>query len=220
MKKAMIAANILFFIIVGFYACNQQKTEADPCQQLHAKDYSGKPMKGYLDVNLAKEIADLYYGDKDKAYISDAGGITNIEDAKAVWFDLETLKQYIWQIEDTLCKQGCNIDSLGLGMHVYFAKYPDSSLISQFGVDPKYAMHQTVFLTATYKGQKGNIDFDPFHPGADKCKPTPLGAYLQRSASSREGMKLGGGDGDAGVLNHGNLAPPPSGTGEFPSTGN
>lgn len=219
MKKAMIAANILFFVIVGFYACNNQKSDSDACQKIHSQDFTGQPIKGYLDVNLAKEIADAYYADKDKSFISDAGGVTNVEDSRTVWFDLQTLKQYIWQIEDTLCKQGCNIDSLGLGLHLYFAKYPDSSLISQFGVEPRYANHQTIFLTATYKGKKNNIDFDPFHPGPDKCKPTPLRAYLQRSSNSREGMKLSGGDG-AGVLNHGGLIPPPPGEGSFPSDDN
>jgi hypothetical protein len=222
MKKALIAINVLFLVIICFLACKQTSTnQPDPCQKLHAKDYSGQQMKGFLDVKLAKEIADAYDADKQKAFISEGGSMTGMEDAHCVWYSLDELKQYIWMMEDTLCKQGCNMDSLNLGLHLYFAKYPDSSRIKAFGVDPSYALHQTVFMTATYKGDSSNIDFDPWHIGTQKCKPTPLSAFL-RSANNKDGMMLKGDgeEGDAGVLNHGGLIPPPAGGGGFPSGGN
>jgi hypothetical protein len=219
MKKALITLNLVFLVIICFLACNPQ-TEETACDQLHAKSYSGLPMDGYLNVDLAKEIADAYDADVEKAYISMGGQMTNKEDAHRVWFSLEKLKQYIWQIEDTLCKQGCNIDSMRLGVHFYFAKYPDSSRIKEYGVDPSYANHQTMFMTATYKGTNSNVDFDPWHIGPEKCKPAPLSTFL-RAGTKKEGMMLKGeGDEGAGVLNHGDLAPPPDGSGGFPSTDN
>jgi hypothetical protein len=221
MKKALIALNAFFLIVICFLACQQGEpngAELSACTKLHAKDYSGKERKGFLNVKAAKEMADRYDADKEKAYISEDGHMTNIEDAHRVWFSIEELKQYIWMMEDTLCKQGCNMDSLNLGIHIYFAKYPDSTGTAALGADPKYSKHQTVFMTATYKGIKNNVDFDPWHIGTQKCKPTPLSAFL-RLANNKDGMMLkGAGDeGDAGVLNHGNLAPPPGGSGGFPT---
>ena len=219
MKKALIAINALFFVIICFLAC-QQKTDQpqDDCTKLHAKSYAGQERKGFLNVRLAKEIADAYDADQEKSYISSGGKMTGMEDAHRVWFSIEDLKQFIWIMEDTLCKQGCNMDSLGLGVHIYLAKYPDSSRIKEFGVDPKYANHQTLFFTATYRGGKGgNIDFDPWHIGTEKCRPTPLSAFIRPVAGKNAADDF---DDDAGVLNHGNLAPPPDGTGGFPSNDN
>lgn len=218
MKKALIFTNIIFLIIICFLACNNEQAEQTACEKIHSKSYSGEPQEGYLNVNLAKEIADAYDADQEKAYISMGGKMTGMQDAHRVWFNLEKLKQYIWQIEDTLCKQGCNLDSLGLGMHIYFAKYPDSSRIKEFGVDPSYANHQTIFMTATYRGTKNNIDFDPYHIGTEKCKPTPLSAYIR--SDNKDGMMLKGSGEEPGVLNHGSISPPPEGTGSFPSDDN
>jgi hypothetical protein len=176
-------------------------------------------LKGLLDVKLAKEIADAYGNDKGKSLID--GGM---QDTKSVWFSLDDLKHYIWAIEDTLSKQGADPDKLNMGIRVYFAKYPDSSRIRDFGVDPSYASHHTVFFVATYKGEKSNVDFDPWNVGPDKSKPIPFaqtfrGTGLNRS-SMFKGLYAGAGgfgDGDAGtVLNHGDLAPPPAGSGVFP----
>jgi hypothetical protein len=233
MKKIFLIVNVCFVITLVLFACHNRRigagTSDAACLRMHAKDYSGKLLEKYLDVRLAKEITDLYYRDKEKSYISNGGPNNGLEDAKAIWFSLDDLKHYIWQIEDTLCKQGCDINKLDLGLHVYFAKYPGQDRIKEFDVDPKYADHQTVFFTATYRGNKNNIDFDPFHPGSDKCRPTPLAEYLKRASnafknsSGKQSIFMGPDgftDDGAGVFNHGGLRPPPAGEGGFPSNDN
>lgn len=210
MKKNLLAVMGLLIMTGAFYGCTTE------CKKQHVKDYSGVELKGFMPLKQAKAISDLYYADLDKSHISVDGKVTAEEDAKSIWYDLETIKQYIWMIEDTLHKQGCNLDSLKLGLHFYLAKYPDSAHIAEYGVDPSYANHQTVFITATYLDGKTNVDFDPYHIGGEKCKPMPLKSYL-RQEKSTEGMRMSGVTEDPGVLNHGTLIPPPYGEGSFPS---
>lgn len=215
MKKALIALNLLLLVIILFLACKNDKAEPTACEKIHAKSYEGQEMDGYLSVAQAKEISDAYDADVEKAYISMGGKMTNVPDAHRVWMSIDKLKQYIWQMEEVLCKQGCDLDSMGLGLHFYLAKYPDSSKIKEYGVPAVYANHQTIFITATYKGKTANVDFDPFNVGPEKCKPTPLSELLKNPKSNGGPIKAGEG---GGVLNHGTLAPPPDGAGGFPST--
>lgn len=223
MKKTLVALNAIALVFFGIYACKQKTAsteETDPCTAVHARDYSGQKAEGMITLAQAMEITQLYYKDYNKSHIGVDGKVTKDEDTKNIWYSLETLKKYIWAIEDTLCKQGCNLDSLGLGLHFYMAKYPDAKQCVAMGVDSSYAHHQTLVITATYKDGKNNVDFDPYYVGSQKCKPTPLKSYMAQAANKAEGMVMkGGGDDGAGALNHGGLIPPPFGDGSFP-TGN
>ena len=200
---------ILFLLLTTlFFACKQPAEKPHPWEG----EFGGKEPAGMIDVNVALEMTKAYQADKGKSQIEG----TDRPDALSVWFSLQELKHYIWKVEDTLRKQGCNLDSMGLGMHIYYAKYPDEARMKELGFRPEYALHHTAFLTATYKDGKSNIDFDPWHIGPEKCKPSPLKNLLYIGDSVRPGRLKDGGDG--GVLNHGTLRPPPSGSGEFPET--
>ena len=73
MKKALIALNLLFLVIILFLACKNDKAEPTACEKIHAKSYEGQEMDGYLSVAQAKEISDAYDADVEKAYISMGG---------------------------------------------------------------------------------------------------------------------------------------------------
>ncbi len=218
MKKALLVVST--FLSLYLISCK----EATPNGDMHCKDYSGMERKNMLDARLALQISNAYLADSTKAKI----GGTGQADATSVWYSLEELKKYIWQLEDTMMKQGCDPAKLNLGFHVYFAKYPDSSKIKDYDVDPSYAGHQTVFFVPTYTNDKAKIDFNPWNVGNDKNAPTPLSKLLgdnrtgdvlnfKRAAAGAGGYGNGGDGGAGGVFNHGDLAPPPSGTGIFPS---
>ncbi len=221
MKKTLMALTAFALVLGGLFSCKQKaaSVSGDPCTAVHARDYSGQKAEGMISLAQAMEITQLYYNDYDKSHIEIDGKVTKAEDTKNIWYSLETLKKYIWAIEDTLCKQGCNLDSMGLGMHFYFAKYPDAKACMGMGVDTSYAHHQTLVITATYKNGNTNVDFDPYAVGSQKCKPTPLKSYLEQSKSSEGTVMKGYGGEDPGALNHGGLIPPPFGSGSFP-TGN
>lgn len=208
-----------FIVIAGccllLIACKQKQEKPHPWEN----EFQGKEPAGMIDARIALEMTKAYQADKGKALIEGTGR----EDALSLWFSLQELKHYIWKIEDTLRRQGCNPDSMGLGMHIYYAKYPDEARMKELGFKPEYALHHTAFLTATYKNGKNNVDFDPWHIGPEKCKPTPLKRLLYGADTVKvRKMMMGGkyGDsGDGGVLNQGTLQPPPPGTGEFPEEG-
>lgn len=233
MKKTLFLANILFGCLFIISSCGEAHHDGNGSNNgggnggnidsIHCKDYTGIPLKNLLDVRLAKAISDNYKADKAKSTVD--GGL---EDATSVWFSLDELKHYIWAIEDTLMKQGIKPDALNMGMRIYYAKYPDASRIKEYGVDERYASRHTVFMVATYKGAKKNVDFDPWNIGPDKTKPTPFATLLRqtgKTGSLMKNMRAGvGGFGQYGnegtVLNHGDLAPPPAGEGTFPQDDN
>jgi hypothetical protein len=245
MKKVLIFTNVVFLAIILFMACNHHEDTKstdtrDKCRDLHCRDYSSGTSTGLIDINTAIELAERYKADAGKFYIGNGAINTTEQDARSVWFDLETLKAFIWRIEDTLCKAGC-IDSLKPGIRIYYGKYPDSTRMSTMSdladVKPEYQFHHTVFMVPTYKVGRGaeakHIDFDPWNMGPDKCKPVSLyemykdyiESYRNQKGEPKRGdqkrMLLFAGvgaktDASGEEQNHGGLAPPPDGVG-FPS---
>ncbi len=219
MKRTLFTA-VVVFACCSLYSCRDQEPPKHECPT-NCKDYTGVEMKGLIDASVAYDIANAYKGDKSKAVIDGTGQ----EDATSIWFSLETLKQYIWKIENEMQKKKMNADSLNLGIRIYYAKYPDAATMKRLGFKTEYALHHTTFLVATYKGKNNNIDFDPWNMGSDAVRPTPLKEilenYKKNQATKAAAAGAGGQGGGGGVLNQGDLKPPPAGDGyEFPQTDN
>jgi hypothetical protein len=215
MKKSLLIANLVFVSFL-FYSCKEQEPPKHECPP-HCKDYTDVEMKGIIDANVAFDIANSYKTDKSKSTIEGTGQ----QDANSIWFSLETLKQYIWKMETELAKNKCNIDSLNLGIRIYYGKYPDVETMRKLGFKPEYALHHTAFIVGTYKGKKNHIDFDPWNIGKDACRPTPLRELLDRRNQIGRAAAAGAGgrEGDPGVLNQGDLKPPPADEGfGFPTS--
>ncbi len=213
MKKVGIAA-LLLMVSGLIISCKNDRKETHPWE----KEFSDKKPAGLINAEFALAMTKNYQADNGKAIIES----TNTEDALSVWFSLQTLKHYIWKMEDALKKQGCDLEKMNLGLHIYYAKYPDSLAMLERNLPVEYALRHTSFLTATYKDGKNNVDFDPWHIGDDKCKPTPLSELLKLSKASQQKMMKENGDDkeDPTVLNQGTLAPPPPGGGTFPEASN
>jgi hypothetical protein len=230
MKALLIITNLLFLGVIlsqNFWGVPLYKTPVVNCDQQCA-DYSSDPFKG-ISAKLAQRISDNYERDKGKKYIGMGAENTSIEDARSAWFSLETLKKFIWNIEYKACEQKCK---LRLGIRIYYAKYPDSTTMQadpelKNMVNPQYALHHTLFMVPTYERHDGNIDFDPWHWGADNCTPEPLreqfsaGKVDLKTARSKSLILTVWSKymlpitGSAAQQNHGDLAPPPNGSGSF-----
>lgn len=185
------------------------------CDNINA-NYSGERFKG-ISIDLARQIAEHYGRDNGKRLIENGGQMTGMEDTRSVWFSLETLKKFIWHIEHAACNQGCN-GNIRLGVRIYFAKYPDSIAMANHDelkdLNPLFAQHHTLFMVPTYETGSGNADFNPWNWGNDKCNPISVKDRLNPSFNDTRKMKmliLAVGE----EQNHGDLAPPPSGTGIF-----
>ncbi len=138
----------------------------------------------------------------------------NYLDAASVWFGLDDLKKFIWQIENSVCKNNCP-DSFNLGVRIYYAKYPtinSANLITYpdlKNVPDSFGDMHTVFMVPTFD------------------KPTAPGVhndfYLDKSFNNGKGcmptLIPSDGTGLVAVLmagkNHGTLCPPVCGRTAF-----
>ena len=239
MKSFLVFTNILFIAaiiyLLWFRKCKEIESPSHggdkPCTAVHCKDYSGD-MQGLIDFTVAQKMANDYAADAGKFWIG-SGPADKTQDARSAWFSLETLKKFIWKIEDTLCKAGC-IDKIKTGIRIYYAKYPDSATMKLSpdlaGVKPQFEFHHTVFMVPTFDKGTGDdvkhVDFDPWHMGPDKCNPIPLSAWFKQMKQDQQRQQkeprktmflIMGGGSNSDEQNHGDLMPPPADEGGFPS---
>lgn len=228
MKQILIATNIILLGVAVFFCykffdiknvksgqkpINETGNSSglgEPCRNRLCKDYSNEPWEGLIRANLAHRMAERYRGDLGKKVIWFGNNETNIPDATSVWFDLDKLKKFIWEIELKQCSENCR-DSLGI--RIYYAKYPDTAGMRTNDLamlNPSYANHHTVFMVPTYWNAtlQANVDFDPFGKG---CR-----ARFDTSMIAKPGLiffGFGTGEG-TDAENHGSLIPPgiPTGT--------
>lgn len=245
MKKVLLFTNVALLSIILVLSCNKTDIVADntsnestksatvskaPCQNencMACTDHSSSRFDG-IDPYLAKQLF-VDYVDKNQPRLQIA---ENIEDANRLWFSLESLKNFIWQIEKEMCNKPCARENeLRLGVRVYYARYPSDMHIDGLrGLPKDYAEHHTLFMVPTYEDQTGTqVDFDPWNWG-NECTPTPLhkvfsmGLFLKKNScffSIAEPQYYKDKCGDAqpwmlrgqpfGAMNHGNLEPPPMG---------
>lgn len=192
--------------------------DTPPCQE--CVDYSSLPFKGMSVVNATGIAKDYQTMNKPKLLI---GGLKI--DATSIWFSVETLKNFIWKIEEATCEQRCPAN-LNLGIRIYYARYP--KIVGTPGTDfasipPSYKEHHTLFMIPTYQDLTNpsvQWDFDPWHWGGDNCLPTSLSTWMQQrpdpfpgeeslifSPSEDEYFKTGV-DSWGLARNHGSLIPP------------
>ena len=245
MKKILIATNALLTVFIFLYACNSEKQPAkiegddpvkmeigkipsDSCAPKFTRDYSDPEANGSIDAFLAKRISEDYKADPFKGFVSrESLGAANKKnpDALCIWFELGKIKNLISMIENSVCAKNCD-NPLNLGIRIYYAKYPsvtgpDAAHEDMRRLPTNYAGRHTVFLVGTYDNRKGeHVDFDPMNVG-DKCAPTPYKTLLALRDGRKFKITSAGKKLNAAVLrdttvNHGDLTPPPAGSGTFP----
>lgn len=129
-----------------------------------------------LKIDLVHEMVNGYQSKQLKS-IENASLNPILNDAHSVWFDLETLKNFIYQIEIKAKKNNKSIPSSDLGVRFYYATYPKSSTwnlnehsdLIDFRSNPetlKYEFKHTLVMIPTIKridsiGEELNYDFNP-----------------------------------------------------------
>lgn len=157
-------------------------------------------------------------------------------DARSIWFDLETLKEFLYQIEHNVNKNPTQGRDKKLGVRIYYAAYPDNTKMRDlaatqtdpnFSYNPAYEKKHTLVMIPTIQGaDRENYDFNPLdvnsYIGFTNMKTG--GAYSPNS-SSYSTLSLGtsanpvnttqGAIVNNAVIarNHGYLIPPSSGIG-------
>jgi len=224
MKFFLIATNLatvglLAFLYfngnIGF--SNNRAAKCNTCTNICA-DYSGKGITRY-DIGVLKKMSD---DDKNAA---------GFKKARNIWFSLDTLKRFIWNIEKNTCGLPCGKDntfSTPLGIRIYFARYPNAAEMKITpdlqNVDPLFAEQQTLFMIPTFDNVLPtgvqHVDFDPTNTGTFSS----INCVFQKiDGSSGQVAALGinhppppvsGAVNNTTAQNHGGLCPPVCSGGE------
>jgi len=159
-----------------------------------------------LEVGLIREMTDIYQDNLNEG------------DVKAISFDFETLKTFLYHIEMEAAK--INIPSKDLGLRIYYASYPDKNTwrpdfnrdLSVFLGNPiteQYELKHTLIIIPTKKELKGTntqyTDFDPFDANTQNGIPIYYtNPTLDRYNANRTITALP----LYGAQNHGQMYPP------------
>src|SRR5437879_5034868 len=103
MKKLLIITNLVFISIISFQACNHNVPNAvitNACN-VQCNDYSNTGFL-YLETDLLKKMALDY---RDSAKLNPLQ--STYPDATSIWFKLDDLKHFIWEIERNMCTMKC-----------------------------------------------------------------------------------------------------------------
>ena len=187
-------------------------------------DYSSKEMNT-LSAGVVHEIVNGYR-DRQRRYIKSADPATI--GTEAIWFDLETIKKFIYHLEVNSKSFDNSISSADLGLRFYYASYP--ALIAP--QDPElgdlsgkgYEKRHTLVAIPTKRIGNEDIDFNPLDFDTYTLGLKATGKYDRTETddsfnfrNTREVTALGPAMEESsskdlqpttGAQNHGNLYPP------------
>lgn len=175
MTKFLITTNILlagllaWFFINGNISLNKTPaSECSTCSNICA-DYSGTSFH-----KLETEMLDSISSNYKQSVIGASSTNSKIAktDASNIWFSLDTLKRFIWEIESKTCGIACGKEKkdFNLGIRIYYARYPDSTRLNRYpdltNVPNFFGNCHTLFMVPTYdfndpKYGLQHMDFDP-----------------------------------------------------------
>lgn len=185
-------------------------------------DYEAEKMST-LDADLIHVMTQDYMTHQLN-YIQTNGTTIAPKDARSIWFDLVTLKKYLYHIEKNSKKVNGTITEKDLGVRIYYATYPDKVGMKTFDdlkdssgalLFPEYeGLHTLVMIPTIADASGNNLDFNPlddstftngfyqdskyaYHAGVN----IPNNETAALSGSVSRGM---------GARNHGTLSPPNS----------
>ncbi len=123
-----------------------------------------------LTTNMVKSMV-FQYKDAQLNNIQTAATNAVPKDARAIWFDLETLKQFLYQIEQKTAQHPTEIANKKLGVRIYYAAYPEKQIMSnlaQHQTDPNFSyneeyekLHTLVMIPTITGAGNENYDFNP-----------------------------------------------------------
>jgi hypothetical protein len=209
MKKLLIATNLVALAFIYFQSCTTSPNAAITDNQTTTQNYKSSPFTG-LSSNLIREMVQNYKADPSFANWN-SGSNKPDEDARSVWFNLDSLKKFIWYVEtQSVAKQINNIDKLGI--RIYYGRYPITNTGSRFtdliNMPANYTNRHTVFMLPTYFDGTYNVDFDPNLTTGSI--PVSLNPIIKSDIDTKiTGSKVAVSEPTNNMMqNHGDLIPP------------
>ena len=219
MKKLLLTGNLVLMSVIWFQSCRNSQNQSlavNPNCNIICSDYSAKTFQG-IDAGLVTNMIENYKTGHYNAFVNGNRRV----DSRSVWFSLDRMKQFIYEIEKNTCTKGCNsIDSLGV--RIYFAEYPSEpevwnqypQLVNE--LPNIYRGRHTLLMIPTMRMGGINTDFDP-RAWVAKCTPEAMESVMSRLQRAKVGSTTSfnrafvfvPGSGDPTTsLNHGTLDPP------------
>lgn len=207
-------AAITIGFAIGYLFCTQfMETPAHECPQCPPANACNTcypvdcqtPFDG-IDIRLAKLLVSNYRNNHLAAINQNCNTVMPRQDSRSVWFSLNRIKRFIYEIEHKMCDSCDNVPNAELGVRIYFGEYPTSGPLVA-NIDPAYLGLHTLLMVPTYWDGQYDRDFDPafIDPG---CKPAPIdsvGAILTALPPDPQDPTQN----NTNMRNHGSLFPPP-----------
>lgn len=180
-----------------------------------------------LNVDLVHTMINTYKGQQWKfSNANNPMGDTNWVDAQSVWFDLESLKKFLYAIENEANQNDNSVTSSQLGVRFYYATYPGEKELRDFpdlvtylrnNNHFNYMNRHTLVAVPTIQDTLGNNkDFNPVDHNTYQGQMLTLNEYKLWNGSpvhnphSQTMLSLTGYYDNRSVSskNHGTLTPP------------
>lgn len=207
MNVKILVAVIAVLLSVVLYQCKQLKDCKTTKTNERCVNYRDSTIN-LINYTTATALFEKYIG-YQKNRIGKLEDSTI--DANSTWFSINTIKKYIYKIEDSLARMGMN-PNIELGLRIYYGAYLDSNAMATTypqlsSVPANYQHHHTVFMVPTFTDSVNKrYDFNPFLPLVNN-RPVPLRLRLNGAKNGRENS-VQNTESDY-ILNHGEVAPPP-----------
>lgn len=141
-------------------------SESSPCNNCYNVDFAPEAVD-YLDLeSVVVKMITNYQANQYQRITNPSTTVSPIiDDARSVYFSLNKLKSFIFEIERLCCERGCN-EVLGeLGIRFYYGAYNNTGSLPT-GVKPEYKGKHTLVLVPTYSrletdGTISHVDFSP-----------------------------------------------------------
>ena len=239
--KLILAATLLAFVV--YIACyppvsqseteepiGQPPTEQPPTEGPTAEapvclDYKNEDMST-LDADLVHQMTEDYRANQ-WAFINPRLNTQTKKDAYSIWFDLETLKKFLYHIEKITTNHDSSIKKEDLGVRIYYAAYPDTLQMKKYPDldstvrDPDLATYgslHTLVMIPTISTKTGKmLDFNPLDTITYKDGLAKVEKYTKNHSASipNNTAALSGSSAPSrrtGSKNHGLLYPPTGGS--------
>lgn len=232
MKNKILPFAFLGLIIAfGTYVYNFPPKGIDPKVPLPKEDgicvdYSNE-MINELDVNLIHNMVDNYKKKQlnciNTTLNTGMNSDPSFDDAHSIWFDLETLKKFVYQLEYQAKKNETSATIDKLGVRIYYAAYPHKEIMKNYkdidwflgdDVRKDYQQLHTLVMIPTIRTKIGDVDFNPTDKSTfvgNGLKDNKL-KYGEGSTLTTAGLNGGLQRSNAnlrtGAQNHGTLIPP------------
>lgn len=215
----LIAVVIAFGAYIYKFPPKKSTSTPTPNPEKICMDYSKEKMSE-LSVDLIHTMVKGYQG-KQLNCINALPDFKEKGDAHSIWFDLETLKKFIYNIE----KKSKDITSKELGIRIYYAAYPQIDDWSKYNdltsfqtlnsIRKEYGYLHTLVMIPTRTIDNKTFDFNPldFNTYLDGFYDKPGYHYNYSSSTTAALLMAKKDDGTdpndfTSAQNHGQLFPP------------